>query len=562
MSSDADLRELLAQALPTGVKLTVRHLSSTPTRCTALFAAPPGEQPEATSCTNHFLTVSIHRENDTTTHGSEPGPEPGPDPNPGPGPELIVFGMEVPIYTTAHLTTIFVSKADSTGYLHLQKPSTAKVSLLRVISNTFLSFLVRAHQRPGVRLVLSLFARAQNQYLFPGSIENPQKHVLDDRGLIKWWCRVVDPILREYEPESEASDHKGLLDRAMEASKGSATAFLIVPGCDRFETRGFYPAASLGGGGSGDRPRWVNSYPVRQLCDNPDAPPRCLIPRLPDDPKTRFLTDLDDELPEEQPQASSQDHEQKQQQQQQKEEQKQEQKKSDTRTPGQWRSVRSLDQFWEMMAFRQECSAGRLVGFLWVVINPVGMENSVQMGNSRSVTAAVDQSISTSTLSSEDKPTEDEPDKPPQDEPPLYWPETGRGDIVLNETDYKTALDTLLAQDFDTEEAAIASTKEWTEKLVSLADQQSSDSISKLVEGRATTTSTSTPQTSVNQLSVRKRKKDDGQTQVQNQGQGEIDDQGQKTETGNGVQAASQPGEPKPEVNMLGTNLIRKKKKT
>jgi regulator of Ty1 transposition protein 109 len=26
-----------------------------------------------------------------------------------------------------------------------------------------------------------------------------------------------------------------------------------------------------------------------------------------------------------------------------------------------------MDQFWEMMSFRQECSAGRLVGFIWVV---------------------------------------------------------------------------------------------------------------------------------------------------------------------------------------------------
>lgn len=559
MSSDADLRELLAQALPTGVKLTVRHLSSTPTRCAALFAAPPGEQPEATSCTNHFLTVSIHKEDggegDATTHGPEPGP------GSGPGTELVVFGMEVPIYTTAHLTTIFVSKADSTGYLPKPPPSAGKVSLLRVISNTFLSYLVRAHQRAGVRLVLSLFARAQNQYLFPGSIENAKKHVLDDRGLIKWWCRVVDPILREYEPESEGGKDKGLLDRAMEASKGSATAFLIVPGCDRFETRGFYPPGSggsgagpnVGAGAGGDRPRWVNSYPVRQLCDNPDAPPRCLIPRLPDDPKTRFLTDLDDELPVEQhgmssqKQGKSQDQEQDQkqngkqkqdpdQEQDQDQGKQQEQKKKDTRPPGQWRSVRSLDQFWEMMAFRQECSAGRLVGFLWVVINPVGMENSVQMGNSRSVT--------TSTLPSEDKP----------DEQPLYWPETGRGDVVLNEAEYKTALDTLLSEDFDTEEAAITSTKEWTEKLASLADQQSLDSIGKLVEGRATTTSTSTPQTSVNQLSVRKRKKEDGQTQAQ----GDSETQTlEKTDTDN-----TQPEQPKPAVNMLGTNLIRKKKKT
>lgn len=520
--SDADLGELLAQVLPAGVKLSVRHISSSSTPCTALFAAPPGEQPEATSSTNHFLSVSIHKDDPTN------------------GPEIIVFGIEVPIYTTAHLTTIFVSKADSTGYIHLlqQSQKTLRVSLLRLISSTFLSFLVRTHQRPGVRLVLSLFARAQNQYLFPGSIHNPHKHVLDDRGLIKWWCRVADPLLREYESESAARD-KGLLDRAMESSRGSATAFLIVPGCDRFETRGFYPPSATtaaataavakdgDGGNVRDRPRWVNSYPVRQLCDNLDAPPRCLIPRLPDDPKTRFLADLDDELP----QAEEQ----------------QQRTEAATKASGQWRSVRSLEQFWEMMAFRQECSAGRLVGFLWVVINPVGLENSVQMGNSKDVAGFEEQSLSNEDTTSA--------------APPLHWPETGRGDAVLSEGDYKTALDFLLTQDFDSEEASITSTKEWAEKLGSLTGQLS---VGKRVEGRATVTSESVPQaSSTNQLLgsgfVRKRKKANSQSQDQEPSQGGNEN---KTEIGDRAQAASVSEQPKPEVNVLSTNLVRKKKKT
>lgn len=170
---EADLADLLAKVLPTGVEITVRHVSSTPTPCEALFAAAPGQVSEPTFCENHFLSVSIDRNDDG---------------------ETIIFGMEVLVYNAAHLTTIFVSKADSTGLLHLLKLP-RRVSVLRLVSNTFLSFLARTRQRPGVRLVVSLFARAQNQYLFPGSIENAEKHVLDDRGLIKWWCRVLDPIL-------------------------------------------------------------------------------------------------------------------------------------------------------------------------------------------------------------------------------------------------------------------------------------------------------------------------------------------------------------------------------
>lgn len=529
-TTDADLGELLAQVLPAGVKITVRHVSSTPTPCAALFAAPPGVEPEATFCANHFLTVSISKDSQTDSNGH--------------GPEIIVFGIEVLVYSTAHLTTIFVSKADSTGYLHLLQTA-SKVSLLRLISNTFLSFLLRTHQRPGVRLVLSLFARAQNQYLFPGSIHNPGKHVLDDRGLIKWWCRVADPILREYEPES-GSQEKGLLDRTMESAKSSATAFLIVPGCDKFETRGFFPPAAKTD--DKERPRWVNSYPVRQLCDSPEAPPRCLIPRLPDDPKTRFLIDLDDELPES-TEAGAEDQ--------------------SKMPPGQWRSVKSLEQFWEMMSFRQECSAGRLVGFLWLVINPPGLENSVQMTSSRAVTGDVGKESSESTAlqsapaeeqSKTTPPSKDvpgdsktqapssqpqEPQKQTTEQPPFYWPECGRGDAVLSEADYKTAIDFLLTQDFDNEEISIASTKAWAEKIASITDQLW---VGKHVEGRNTSTGQSASQTSeptnlMDSGLIRKRKKDD---------------QGQGAETED-AKTASKPAQSSG-VNVFSTNLIRKKK--
>lgn len=537
-TADADLGELLAQQLPAGVKVTVRHVSSTPTPCAALFAAPPGEEPEATFCVNHFLSVSIHKD------------------DPDSGPEIIVFGIEILIYSTAHLTTIFVSKADSTGYLHLLQ-TTSKVSLLRLISETFLSFLVCTHQRPGVRLVLSLFARAQNQYLFPGSIHNTGKHVLDDRGLIKWWCRVADPILREYEPESAGSQEKGLLDRAMESARSSATAFLIVPGCDKFETRGFFPPAAKPDGDK-ERPRWVNSFPVRQLCDNPEAPPRCLIPRLPDDPKTRFLTDLDDELPE-----------------------RMEADQKNIKSPGQWRSVRSLEQFWEMMSFRQECSAGRLVGFLWLVINPPGLVNSVQMASSRMVSGdgkesagstesqhSPDEHVSdpgkqskTTSLQSDDiaqpeSSSQSQTTQQTSDSRSFYWPEAGRGHVALSETDYKTAIDFLLTQDFDNEEVSISSTKAWAERLATLADQLS---VGKHVEGRNTNAGQSAPQSSattnlMDSGLVKKRKKND-----QSQGGSE---EHCAAETEDGAKAASGSDQPTSGVNMLSTNLIRKKKKT
>lgn len=557
---DVELGELLAEGLPVPVQLTIRHVSSTPSPSTALFAAPPGETPEPTFCENHFLSASVNLEEKD-------------------GAEVIVFGMEVLVYSTAHLTTIFVSKADSTGYLHLL-PNAPKVSILRRISHTFLSFLVKTHQRPGVRLLVSLFARAQNQYLFPGSIDNPQKHVLDDRGLIKWWCRVVDPILREYEPESGSQD-KGAQDHQTESAKSSATAFLIVPGCDRFETRGFFPP--LAKSDDKDRPRWLTSYPVHQLCDNPKAPPRCLVPRFPDDPKTRFLEDLDDELPKQEAEGVV-----------------------SAESAGQWRSVRSLDQFWEMMSFRQECSAGRLVGFLWLVINPPGLVNSVQMtssrsvlGDSKSLTDHVSQVMSgesvTSTkpasdaASTPEHPTTTDHDKQlssdptggstsisapqpaaipseaktqapqPSDADAFHWPEAGRGHAVLSEADYKTAINFLLDQDFDTVEASIASTKAWGEKVASLADQLW---VGQLVVGRNTKDESSQKPVEVNTLMttglVRKRKKPDAEVEQNSKTADEDGNAGASTP----APPASSGSDPSPAVNVLQANLIRKKKKT
>ncbi|KGO78045.1 histone H3-K56 acetyltransferase, RTT109 [Penicillium italicum] len=531
----ADLADLLAKVLPTGVELTVRHVSSTPTPCEALFAAAPGQVSEPTFCENHFLTVSI-------------------DSNDG---ETIIFGMEVMVYNTAHLTTIFISKADSTGFLHLLKlPS--KVSVLRLVSNTFLSFLARTRQRPGVRLVVSLFARAQNQYLFPGSIENAEKHVLDDRGLIKWWCRALDPILREHEPESALQETKAL-DQTVEAAKASATAYLIVPSCDRFETRSFFPPTAKSD--PHDHPRWLNSYPLKQLYHDPSAPPRCLVPRFPDDPKTRFLIDLDGELPEEnegQPVLPN---------------------------AGRWRSVRSLDQFWEMMSFRQECSAGRLVGFLWLVINPPGLMNSTSMesqtrgssdnslvSNGTEISGAIshEEKVENGTSKSEEKTTLTQATtnfttaesslKIPQDDAstianPFDWPEAGRGQVVLSEADYKTMMDSVLDHFYD-EKEVVASTILYVDQVSSLADELT---WGKKVVGSNTTSSTASQPVNANANNVldlgliRKRKKSlgEGNTPIMTETQA-------PSKSGVTQPAPSMPAG----VNVLNASLVRKKKKT
>lgn len=555
--SKHDLAGVLAEVLPEDVQVNARHISTPPIQCEAIFSAPPGEDPETTFCENHFLAVSINRNKKLEE-------------------ELLVFGVEVLVYTTDRLTTLFVSKADSTGYLHLLAIP-PRSSLLRLISTTFLSYLVRARQRPGVRLVVSLFARAQNQYLFPSSSENPGKHVLDDRGLIKWWCRVFDPILREYEAESQAPS-RTLSDQAVESMRTSATAYLIVPGCDQFETRAFFPNTVK----SDDkgRPRWINSYPLRQICKTPGAPPRCLVPRFPDDPKARFLADLDGELPAVTGNGDC----------------------PKPKIPGQWRSVRSLDQFWEMMSFRQECSAGRLVGFLWLVVNPPGLSNEDEHlspmprpseGHQHPQRAASPSSPETTPEQNGERegvrkgftrpdarseshlhgnssvdPVHQDSTCTRTNSHPFCWPEIGRGEIILTDSDYKNAQDFLLRQDFENEDPSIHSTMTWIREVSSLADilwwgwhVTGKRMISTPTEQSFETNSLMSP------VPIRKRRAGDLED-------GRMGDNGQGIVNRNPAQSGSlygsqpvttkigDPTESSSTVNLLNANFIRKKRKT
>ncbi|KAL8998916.1 MAG: hypothetical protein Q9169_002135 [Polycauliona sp. 2 TL-2023] len=337
MADEASLRSKLAASLPVHQRFVIHHLSTPPSPSPALYSAPPGQVPEHTTCESHFLTLTI-------PHNSR---------------QVQIFAIEVLIYTTQDLITLFVSKADSTGYLHLLKLPKGTPSPLRTITSTFIAHLVQHHQRQDRQLVVSLFARSQDQYLFPGSIENPGKHLLDDRGLIKWWCRVLEPILQSCSTEPlKPSHHDYWLKK--KPPQITAKAYLRVPSCDLHETRSFFPPhvrrdPSL-------LSKWhPNRDPLRDLAGrSPTFPERCLIPRFPDDPKARFVDELDDELTE--PPPSSQTKE----------------SPSKGQRPGRWKSVRSLEQFWELMSFRQECSSGRLVGFLWAVFTPSAVEERLK----------------------------------------------------------------------------------------------------------------------------------------------------------------------------------------
>lgn len=535
------LLQHLTAVLPKDVSFKIHHLSSPPTRTSSIYSAPPGTRPDRTYCESHFLTASINVP--TVDNGGE-------------STDVLVYAIEILIYSTAYDTTFFVSKADSTGYLHLLNLPKGTPSPLRDISATFLQHLLATHQRPNIRSVISLFARAQDQYLFPGSVEYSGKHVLDDRGLIRWWCRVLDPLITNSNtPKSTTQSYESI--------KG----YLIVPGLDSHETSSYVPRKPTAEGSA-----WTMGHPLHEISRHPqDIPPRALIPHFPDDPKARFLDELDDEITKEQ-----------------------------TNSTGQWKSVKTIEQFWDMMAFRQECSAGRLVGFIWVVFSPPSSEASQNgdtnmsgawegralpdLSRSYPITPGASfsapnepQSLDSSPASLSSAKEKPEPVKKrritlpkkkltgpiiprqpraktqnknyafgiPESSAYYHWPPSARGQVGVEESDYKRITELLLRLDFANIELASSSSRRWINEVRSGVSGGMRDAWGQTVRGtRALEARTTSGSASANALNVgllRKKRKAD-------------------VDGAKDTPPSSAP-ETVPAVNVIGAGMIRKKPK-
>jgi regulator of Ty1 transposition protein 109 len=539
------IAQLLAAVLPKDINFRIYHLSTPPTRTSSLYSAPPGQRPDRTYCESHFLSASIRVPSKGDSSGNA---------------EVLVFAIEVLIYSTAYNTTFFVSKADSTGYLHLLNLPKGTPSPLREISGAFLRHLVERRQRQNIQSVISLFARAQDQYLFPGSVEYSGKHVLDDRGLVRWWCRVLNPLIEDTKTS----------DRSASSHWGHVRGYLVIPGLDTHETMAYTPRAA--------KSLWSMGHPLKQISRHPDdIPPRCLIPHFPDDPKARYLDELDDEIA-----------------------------KGENSTSGQWKSVRSIDQFWDMMAYRQECCAGRLVGFIWIVFTPssqslpqlaesvagdsqstvvtVGSLASSSVGPDMPFTAPPSQTLPTSSPLKQPKAKEvaesqrsassSKPRTPkgkkltgpiiprqprvktenrnyaldiPENTAYYVWSADGRGQVIVEESDYKRITELLLRLDFANLELASSSSVRWVSEVRSGAWGSMREAWGQMITGTKAIEMLSTAATpGVNTLNVGLVKK-----------KRKIGAEEKKEEP-----TAIETGATTPQVNVLAAGMIRKKAKT
>lgn len=308
--------------------------------------------------------------------------------------ERLMYALELFVYTlpTQGAGILYVSKLDTTGHgpravpgawrEHLPEEYRGGVSLTTIITAATLAYFVgRDHwrQTPDIRHVsLHILARAQGAYLFPSSTENAQKRVLSDVALIRWWRACV----------SEA-----IWRRRLAGSTDMVHAYYVLPGYTRLDSHPLVPLppADTPAASATATPRdklagaaWRYGHPYshqgaalsveeplpplplhpaaaeersRRGCHAfPDRVLATVLPVFPDDPKGRFINEITGEAHEpgtllnagtSGPARPTAAH----------------------RAAMHERQVldrTSVDEFWERMGFRQECSSGNTVGVFLV----------------------------------------------------------------------------------------------------------------------------------------------------------------------------------------------------
>lgn len=224
--------QALAKALPKQAQpFQLHHVRTIAKKCRRLVYIPKKmakSQPLDTQ-TVHFFTLSYDN--------------------------LALYAMELYVFESPALVTVFISKADTTGHFYGDENKAPSYSLL---STEIIRIVLQNYINTSKPVRLCLFAKSASRYLFPGSESNTKKHVLKDTGLVKWWARVLDPLASEFVT----------IDKVR----------LTIPGSDENSVKACFPKSA--------RLQWT----VGDIFDaDPDLPAVKCIPRFPDDPKSRFL---------------------------------------------------------------------------------------------------------------------------------------------------------------------------------------------------------------------------------------------------------------------------------
>ncbi len=381
--------------LPLTHDVSISVISSHPRRTNGLYpnssSAPKVWQEEV------LVTVAVAVEKEEKLEESEAvgvkGHAVSPEEN---DPRLLVSALEAVIFTipSTATTLIYISKADSTGYTSTTA-TTRQPPFTKTLLKSFISYHVSASTAPTPRVFVHLFARSQNQYLFPNSVEGGAKRVVGGAKLCAWWKSVFEEVaakMKEKEVD-ESTSSPSQQNVTSDITKKPAELYLsyILPSYDVSEARG------LVGRPKKDLPpgvEWQYLPPFHPTIPSPLNPEpsmstqtlsiATLIPTFSDDPKARFITEILDEAVVDKsnrrstrtPAFTEDSHDDSQSQPSAKRRRLgatsslSEMKKAKKEDADEFRVEAgkmlekvSYDEFWERMGFRQECASGDVTGF-------------------------------------------------------------------------------------------------------------------------------------------------------------------------------------------------------
>ncbi|OJA08796.1 hypothetical protein AZE42_01282 [Rhizopogon vesiculosus] len=283
-------------------------------------------------------------------------------------PRVLVSAIEACVYNipSTSCAILYISKVDSTGQASAPSPTPALVRAL-------ILFYADPATRPVSvdHLWIHLFARAQNQYLFPNSSEYPKKHPLSDIKLCAWWKRQFSTVIGE------------LASRVGNTCRTKLC--YLLPGLSEFEAshslERIYPSTDLAVTWTYGHPYSQTEIPLPCPCPSGGDSHRHLgqcIPSFDDDPKSRFIdeiaytTDADGVRSPERKKRPRTDtlksHHEEDAASGEASEKKEGRSKKEDQTHKEVKKV-SAEEFWERMSFRQECIAGAVTGFFVVAIS-------------------------------------------------------------------------------------------------------------------------------------------------------------------------------------------------
>ncbi|KAJ2741042.1 hypothetical protein GGI20_005459 [Coemansia sp. BCRC 34301] len=214
----------------------------------------------------------------------------------------LVAGLEVHEFTTLRIEAqgaqppqtcvavdCCIEKLDTSGELAGRMP------LARALVAGYLKSLHRYSAALNVPAAkIHLFARAQPEYLFANSKDNPRKRILNDLELVKWWQsalqfaleyanqRIIEPVTDQNNAHSASPESAATCSRA-------AVVNCVVPGSAMAESTWFLGNDRTDRNGAAESIRsvewrWGLPYPVNARAHD------CVL-QFPDDPIARLLSE-------------------------------------------------------------------------------------------------------------------------------------------------------------------------------------------------------------------------------------------------------------------------------